>query len=274
MAGMLAMAGLSGWLMWRKSSRLFGACLALFVGTILFRILYLIPEFMPEYRIYPGLPWFCLGAAMLLTAAWKWIFVKLPPQLLVVCLLLLLAFLSAKRSFLWHDIDRLMADVLAQYPAQGRAIWELQDKDLAAGKWQSVIDRQQRVWPEVRRKFIAQLGELAPARELPTGHFSLAEVACTGRNARAISHVKSPAAGLRSIHELEDYMRGLKIEPATNPAHWNSFSHDKALVLETAGNFQAALALLQVEYAPPSWQQDTARIAEKLAISNRLTPSQ
>ena len=30
---------------------------------MLFRVIYLIPEFMPEYRIYPGLPWFCLGAA-------------------------------------------------------------------------------------------------------------------------------------------------------------------------------------------------------------------
>ena len=30
---------------------------------MLFRVIDLIPEFMPEYRIYPGLPWFCLEAA-------------------------------------------------------------------------------------------------------------------------------------------------------------------------------------------------------------------
>ena len=230
MAGMLAMAALSGWLTWRKSTRLFGACLMLFVATILFRVLYLIPEFMPEYRIYPGLPWFCLGAAILLTAGWKWLFRGIHPRASVVALIAFFAFLSAKRSFVWHDLDRLMADVLRQYPAQGRAIWELHDRDLAAGNWQAVIDRQEQVWPEVRRKFITQLRELAPRRELPTGHFSLAEVACMGRYARAISHVKSPAAGLRLIGELETYMRAMKIDPATNPVHWSLFARDKALV--------------------------------------------
>ena len=68
MASLLALAGFSIYLAWRKSTRLFGTCLFLFVATILFRVLYLIPEFMPEYRIYPGLTWFCLGAAIVLTA--------------------------------------------------------------------------------------------------------------------------------------------------------------------------------------------------------------
>jgi hypothetical protein len=267
MVGMLAMAGLSGWLTWRKSTRLCGACSLLFVATILFRVLYLIPEFMPEYRIYPGLPWFCLGAAILLSAVWKWIFEGIQPRVLVVALLALFAFLSAKRSFLWHDLDRLMADVLSQYPAQGRAIWELDDRDLAAGKWQAVIDRQQYVWPEVRRKFISQLRELAPARELPTGHFSLAEVACMGHYARAISHEKSPADGLRLIDELEAYMRAMKINPVTNWVHWNLFSREKALVLETAGNYQAALHVLKPEDSPPNWPLDFERISKELADS-------
>ena len=46
-------------------------CLFLYVATILSRVLYLIPEFMPEYRIYPGMPWFCLGAAIVLAAIWN-----------------------------------------------------------------------------------------------------------------------------------------------------------------------------------------------------------
>ena len=273
LAGMLALAALSGWLTWRKPTRLFGACLMLFVATILFRVLYLIPEFMPEYRIYPGLPWFCLGAAILLTAGWKWLFEGVQHRALVVALLAIFAFLSAKRSFLWHDLDRLMADVLRQYPAQGRAIWELDDRDLAAEKWQAVIDRQEQVWPEVRRKFISQLQELAPSRELPTGHFSLAEVACMGRYARAISHVKSPVAGLRHISELETYMRAMKIDPATNPAHWNQFFHDKALVLETAGNYQAALDVLKPLATPTAWPLDFERISRKLVDSQRPTLS-
>ena len=264
-AAFLGLAALSGVLAWRKPTRLFGVCLFLFVGSILFRIFYVIPEFMPEYRIYPGLPWFCLGAAILLAAVWKYLFETLSPRLPAAILLGIFILLSAKRAFLWHDLDRLMADVLKQYPAQARAIWELDDRDLAAGNWQAVIDRQEQVWPEVRRKFIASLTELAPARELPSGHFSMAEVACMGRYANAVAHEKSPAAGLRLIDELEAYMRALRIDPATNPNHWNLFARDKALVLETAGNYQAALDCLKRKDLPPAWPRDFERISRKLA---------
>jgi hypothetical protein len=55
----------------RKSTRLIGVCLFLYAGAILLRFFYFVPEFMPEYRIYPGLPWFCLGAALILTRGWQ-----------------------------------------------------------------------------------------------------------------------------------------------------------------------------------------------------------
>ena len=265
-AGLLGLTLFSGFLAWRKSTRLFGVCLLLYVATILFRVFYLIPEFMPEYRIYPGLPWFCLGAAIALTAAWRWMFVTVSPRVPVVVLLGVLIVLSARRSFLWHDLDRLMTNVLKQYPAQARAIWELHDRDLTRGNWQAVIARQEQDWPEVRRKFIASLSVLAPARELPSGHFSLAEVACTGRYAVAVAHAKSPAEGLNVIVGLENYMRALRIDPTTNPNHWNSFKRDKALVLEVAGNYQAALDCLKLkkdesQLAP----RDFERISKKLA---------
>ena len=268
-AGMLGLALFSGLLAWRKSTRLFGVCLLLYVTTILFRVLYLIPEFMPEYRIYPGLPWFCIGAAIGLTATWRWLFTTVSPRVPAVVLLGVFIVLSAKRSFLWHDLDRLMADVLKQYPAQARAIWELHDRDLTAGNWQAVIARQEQDWPAVRRKFIASLSELAPARELPSGHFSLAEVACTGRYAVAIAHAKTPAEGLRVIDGLEKYMRSLRIDPATNPNHWNSFKRDKALVLEAGGNYQAALDCLKREKGQlQSAPRDFERISRKLAAAN------
>ena len=267
-AGLLGLTFFSGFLAWRKSTRLCGVCLFLYVATILFRVFYLIPEFMPEYRIYPGLPWFCLGAAIVLTAAWRWMFTTVSPRVPVVILLGVMIVLSAKRSFLWHDLDRLMANVLKQYPAQARAIWELDDRDLAAGNWQAVIARQEQVWPEVRRKFIASLSELAPARELPSGHFSLAEVACTGRYAIAVAHTKTPAEGLRVIDGLEKYMHALRIDPVTNPSHWNLFKRDKALVLETGGSYQAALDCLKRKNGQPQpFPLDFARISKKLAAS-------
>jgi hypothetical protein len=263
--GMLALVVLGLVLTCREKWRLVGVCLTLFVGTMAFRVFYLIPEFMPEYRIYPGLPWFCLGAAVVLAAAWRWLFSHVSPRVAVVILLAGLAVLSAKRSFLWHDLDRLMADVLKQYPAQARAIWELQDRDLEAGKWQAVIDRHERDFPEVRRRFIASLGALAPARELPTGHFTLAEVACMGRYARAVAQVKGPAEGLRRMDQVEYYLRMQKIDPKTNPNHWNHFAHDKALILEMAGDYSAAFEMMEPRPGEPqTWPLDRERIRRKL----------
>ena len=55
----------------RQTTRLVGVCFFLFAATMWMRLLYFIPEFMPEYRIYPGLPWFCLGAAVVLAGVWR-----------------------------------------------------------------------------------------------------------------------------------------------------------------------------------------------------------
>ena len=264
-AGFLAFAGLSGVLAWRKSTRLFGVCLCLYVATILFRVLYFIPEFMPEYRIYPGLPWFCLGAAMVLAAAWRAGCGEISPRLPAALVLGVFTLLSAKRAFLWHDLDRLMADVLEQYPTQARALWELDKRDISQENWQAVIDRQHKVWPEVAARFHAKNRLLAPQRELPTGHFALAEVACAGRYAIALAHQESPTIGLREMNRLEIYMKRLRLDPTAHALHWNYFSQDMGLVLELAGNYEAAAKCLRVEDATGLRKRDLERVEKKLA---------
>lgn len=261
----LTLAGISVFLAFRKPTRLFGTCMFLYVATILFRVFYPIPEFMPEYRIYPGLPWFCLAAAILLTAAWQWMFMTISPRIPVGLLLGVLIILSARRSFLWHDLDRLMADVLRQYPTQARAVWELDDRDLALGKWQAVIDRQRTVWPEVARRFHEENKILAPTRELPSGHFALAEVACAGHYARALARQETPLAGLREIARLELYMHRLGLDPVAHKIHWDYFMHDKGLVLEIAGKLPLAAACMRRENLPDSWKHDLERVEKKLA---------
>jgi hypothetical protein len=263
---MLAFTGFSLWLCWRPATRLFGVCLFLYIATILFRVLYLIPEFMPEYRIYPGMPWFCLGAAIVLADLWN----KLPgedsPRWAATLLVLGLAGLSARRSFVWHDLDRLTADILRQYPAQGRAVWELHDRDAAAGQWQKLIDRQRQVWPQVVDRFMAENRRLAPRRELPTGHFALADVACAGRYAEALAHVAGPAAGMAELRRLESYMRRLNLDPLAHQVHWDYFFQSKVLVLEQAGNYQAALDLIQ------QVGREHFRTADIRRIERHLTP--
>ncbi len=263
---MLALTALSLALAWRKPTRLFGVCLLLYVATILFRMLFLIPEFMPEYRIYPGLPWFCLGGAIALGAVWRAVAGGVSPRVPALLVLVGCAGLSARRSFQWHDLDRLTADILRQYPAQARAVWELQDRDLAAGQWQKVIDRQREVWPPVFSKFLAENRRLAPRRELPTGQLALADVSCAGHTAVALAHVAGPAAGLREINRLELYMRRLKLDPVEHRLHWQYFYQDKLAVLEAAGNYRAAFDFMQ----RVGWGRFSSAALER--IWNKLKP--
>jgi hypothetical protein len=263
-AAMLGLTVFSIALSIRRNTRLVGVCLFLFTATILFRVAYLIPEFMPEYRIYPGMPWFCLGAAIVLGGLWK----RLPgggsPAFAATLVLLPCIALSAKRSFVWHDIPSLTADILKQYPKQVRALWALQEHDATAGEWQKIIDRQRNDWPGVFRRFLEENQRLAPARELPTGHLALADVACKGRYAQALTHVASPAAGLAEIQRLEAYMRQLGIGTETHQIHWKYFFKSKALVLEEAGNYQAALELMHGDKIIDIRKSDISRVERKL----------
>ena len=261
-AAMLALTGFSIWLGWRKNTRLVGVCLFLFIATILFRVLYLIPEFMPEYRIYPGMPWFCLGAAIVLAAAWRRGFPGISPRYAAVVLVVVFALMSAKRSFLWHDLDRLMADVLRQYPAQGRAIWELHRRDAHLGDWQKIIDRQRAEWQPILQRFIEENRRLAPARELPSGHFALADIACAALYAEALSHVEGTAPALTELRRLEFYMKGLGIDQVL---HWSYFYRSKANVLEQAGRPEAALALIEEIGEEHFRKADVRRIKQKAA---------
>jgi hypothetical protein len=264
MAAMLALAGFSIWLGWRKQTRLAGVCVFLFTATMLFRFLYLIPEFMPEYRIYPGMPWFCLGAAFALAAAWRRLFPNTSPRGAAMLLVAVFALMSMKRSFLWHDLDRLMADVLRQYPAQGRAIWELHRRDAHLGDWQKIIDRQRSEWPRVFRNFMEENRRLAPARELPTGHFALADVASAGLYAEALAHVEGTAPALTELRRLENHMHSLRIDQAL---HWNYFYRSKARVLEQIGRPGAALALIREVGEKRFPNADVRRIRHKAAAA-------
>lgn len=263
----LALAIFSVWVTSKRSIRLVGVCLLLYVLTILFRILFLVPEFMPEYRIYPGLPWFCLGAAILLTSGWKFLFETMSPKIPAISLLVVFCALSAKRSFVWHDIDRLAGDVLKRYPARARAIWVLHQRDVDQQNWQAIIDRQCQVWPEVERQFVTRNQRLTPAREIPSGDFVLAMVGIFGIYARAVAHQENPAEGLRVMALLESHMVQMKMTRENKYVEWGYFDHSKALVLEQSGNLEAAADCLRqrdLYFAP--WKADLKRIEAKLAV--------
>lgn len=153
---------------------------------------------------------------------------------------------------------------MKQYPTQVRALWTLQEHDTAASDWRKVIDRQRNDWPVVFRRFLEENQRLYPARELPTGHLALADVACKGRYAQALAHVEGPAAGLAEIQRLENYMRQLGIGTETHQVHWGYFFKSKALVLEAAANYQAALDLMCSDNIMDIRKSDIERVERKL----------
>lgn len=265
-ASMLALTALSLFLIWKRPTRLFGACLFLFVGTILFRVMYIVPEFMPEYRIYPGMPWFCLGTAILLDALWRVLPGGGSPRWLAALILIPCVILSAKRSFVWHDTERLCMDILRQYPAQARAVWKMHDRDMDQGEWQSIINRQRQMWPPVFKSFMDQMQSLRKSgRDLNSGHFALADVACHGRYAIALTHVHGPAAGVAEIRRLETRMRQLGIREETNRTIWGYFHHARATVMELAGNYPQALESMRFEGVFKIDADDIRRVEGRIA---------
>jgi hypothetical protein len=263
---MLALAALGLFLIWKKPTRLFGACLFLFLATMLFRVMYIVPEFMPEYRIYPGMPWFCLGTAILLAALWRVIPGGGSPRWLAALILIPCVILSAKRSFVWHDTERLCMDILRQYPAQARAVWKMHDHDMDQGEWQSIINRQRLMWPPVFKSFMDQMQSLRKSgRDLNSGHFALADVACHGRYAIALTHVHGPAAGVAEIRRLETRMRQLGIREETNRTIWGYFHHARATVMELAGNYPQALESMRFQGVFKIDADDIRRVEGRIA---------
>ena len=91
-----------------------------------------------------------------------------------------------------------------------------------------------------------------------------AEVACAGDYALALAHVAGPAAGLAEIRRLETYMHQLHLDPQAHKVHWDYFFTAKMLVLEQAGDYQAACDLMQREGMARFQPSDIRRLSGKL----------
>lgn len=246
----------------RKSTRILGMFVMLYLACMLVRFLYFVPEYMPEYRIYPGLPWFCLAFTWVLSGVWHWLSAA-RPHFIAVILLGTCITLSAKRSFQWHDLNILMADVLERYPTQARALWVLQRNDIDAQRWQVVIDRHRTMAPQIQRRFLKELQAQQSVRELPTGHQALAEVGEWTLYIRAVTEVHGIQAGAMELAKLEQYMNRLRLDPKAHLEHWIYYRHAKALLLEKMNRYEEALALIEPDFPVHGRKRDQERIQEK-----------
>jgi hypothetical protein len=243
-AGLMVYLLVTAWLSWRKSTRWFGVGLLVFGLTMAMRVFYVIDEYMPEYRIYPGLPWFCLSAAIAL----GWVGRYLPAFArvgFVAGIVAVFCWLSFQRSLLWHDIDRLMGDVLARYPGQLRSVWVMQSVDARAGRWQKVLDRQGDLFPKVDKSLMEQNAALAPNRQLPTGRHALAVIGCYGIQARGLAATGRGHQALQLLAQLEAALH--RVQPPPQKIHWFTLSHARGLVFEEMGLYAQAIRELEYE---------------------------
>jgi hypothetical protein len=243
-AGLLVYLLVTAWLSRRKSTRWFGLGLWIFGLTMAMRVFYIVDEYMPEYRIYPGLPWFCLSAAIVL----GWVGRHLPAIArvgLVTGIVAVFCWMSFQRSLLWHDIDKLMADVLDRYPGQLRSVWVMQSTDARAGRWQKVLERQRTLFPKVDKTLMEQNGALAPKRQLPTGRHALALIGSYGCQARALAATGQGRQAVLLLAQLEAALH--RVQPPPQKVHWFTLSHARGLVFEQLGMFDAAIRELDLE---------------------------
>ena len=106
---------------------------------------------------------------------------------------------------------------LQQYPAQARAVWELHDRDIAAGDWQKVIDRQRDGLAGGVQRIHG--GKPAPRPAAGTAHRPFRPGGCRLRGSLRASRwptSQGPPRAWRRSAGLETYMHRLRIDPVAH----------------------------------------------------------
>lgn len=248
-------------LMIKKQTRFVGMCLWLFAGAIVFRMVYNINEFMPEYRIYPGLPWLCLGVIVVAWAGWRRVLAVSPSGVMSLLVLILCA-VSATRSFRWHDLDRLSEDTLELYPGHLRSLWILQRRDVEEERWEEVIARHPRV-AEVTEAFVG-VNKRLKGKRLSAGHHTLAEVACLGYYAAALAGTGREKEALELMERVEAYLRRINRFDEANKVFVHVYYHRLGRVYEVMGDYEAALEALDLTDRRNHRRVDIDRVNRKL----------
>lgn len=138
--------------------------LAALLGMGLFhlfiRFAYPVDELMVEYRLYPAMPWFGIALALGITQLLAWRPGGISPRWETAVLGGLAALgivLSANRARVWGNEDRLVLDVIRQYPDNLRA-WGIHLSHLAAcGDYEQLL-RFKKLPQEVAMKLISPEG--------------------------------------------------------------------------------------------------------------------
>jgi hypothetical protein len=96
----------------------------------------------------------------------------------------------------------------------------------------------------------------------------MADVACHGRYAIALAHVKGPRAGVMEIKQLEAKITQLGITKENNAVTCGIFHHARATVMEMAGAYPQALESMRMG-ASKVTPADIKRVERKISETKR-----
>ena len=203
-------------------------------------------ELMVEYRMYPAMLPICVLLAwgldgLLHSAVARWRLPSVVPRAVLGLIVAACAATSMRRALDWRSLDALVANVVAQYPCNARARQELQEADIRAGRWGSVVAR----LDGIRRAFDDAMAFNAArsTRRYDTDELTMTRIISEGNAALGAAregHRADAFARLTYLHTVMDNNH------LTLPLYWASYYYASALVHDTVGEHADALDDLRV----------------------------
>lgn len=141
-AGLAAVAVLI-WQLQRRRFPVHSLLLTLSIAPLLVRFLYFNREPMVEYRVYPAMPWIAVLGSLLIASAFK--NRERAGNFVTATIVIVLAFLSIKRSLVWQSEESIVENVTRRYPLHIRPHSYLQWQNYQEGRHDAVVARQERV---------------------------------------------------------------------------------------------------------------------------------
>ena len=180
---------------WIHGCKPWALILALGLGSLLLRWLYVVSEMMVEYRTYPAMPFVALSLAGLI-CYWH----RRRPRLATASVCVLLGFfvvLAHRRSADWSSREALYEQILRLYPLQLRAMNGLSQDNLREQQYGPILGRH----PEFLRRLNQALtfSETCPHRGYISWPLWFVVEECAV--AEAIAHTESPVRA-REYHNL------------------------------------------------------------------------
>ncbi len=245
-AEVLALAG-AGWLYLRRGaaaggSRTVGVLLGVALLEIVYRLANPNEELMVEARMYPALGPLCILLAWGLDRLVRWRKDGQMAQrpLLAACLLgTLLAggiALSARRALTWRDTPTLVANIVAQYPNQGRAWQELQNAHMRAGAWTEAMRDQTPIRAALER--MLAFNRHNRDRQYFPGQVWLTHTASEGNYALALAKLQRTREAFAHLAWVQ---KSVPTESEVAAGCQGEFLYARGLVNEAAGQDDAAV---------------------------------